>query len=296
MRKLLLLLLGVVCLVVQANAQRTITGKVTDDRGVPVANASVLVKGTTIGVSTGADGSYSISVPANSAVLIVSAVGMLSQELNIGAQTTIDVALRNEDRVMQEVVVVGYGTQQKRTVTSAIGKVDPKPIGDLITPSLDRQLAGRTPGLQVTTTNGLVNAAPRIRIRGVNSISGGRSPLIVLDGIPIESGGFSSVANTNLLSDLNPTDIESVEVLKDGAATAIYGSRAANGVLIITTKKGRSGRSNVTYSSIFGFANPYQRFELLNAQEFVTISNEKFASAGIPNQAFMNSENTNTDW
>jgi len=297
MRKLILLLWGIVLFATSALAQRTIKGRVTDDSGNPVQNASVVVRGTTTGTTTDQGGSFSLSLPANARVIIVSSADMITQEIRIlGEQSMYTVILKYDDKNLQEVVVIGYGTQQKRQVSAAIGKVNPEPISNLVTPSLDRQLAGRTPGLQVTTTSGLVNSTPRIRIRGVNSISGGRSPLIVLDGVPIETGGFSGVANTNMLSDINPADIESVEVLKDGSATAIFGSRAANGVLIITTKKGRSGRSNVTYSSIFGYSTPAKRFDLLNAQEFVTISNEKFAAASIPNQAFMNSENTNTDW
>jgi TonB-dependent SusC/RagA subfamily outer membrane receptor len=141
-----------------------------------------------------------------------------------------------------------------------------------------------------------VNQPPRIRIRGVNSVGGDRSPLIVLDGVPISSGGFAGFTNDNLLANINPADIESIEVLKDGSATAIFGSQGANGVLMITTKKGKTGRQNFNYSSTFGFSKPLNRFDLLNAQEFVTIANAKLAAASLANGAFMNSENTNTDW
>lgn len=298
MRKLLLLMMVVSISTAQLFAQgRTVSGKVIDEKGgAPLNGVSVVVKGTSVGTSTDKNGSFSLSLPANAKTLVFSFIDYTSLEVSVGNQSTFNVSLTSEERTIAEVVVVGYGTQKKKTVTSSIGKIDPAPIADLVTPSIDRQLAGRTAGIQVTTSTGLVNVAPRIRIRGVNSINGSRSPLIVVDGTPVLDGGFSGVANTNTLADINPADVESVEVLKDGAAAAIYGSRAANGVLLITTRKGRAGRSNVNYSATFGFSNPYNSFDLLNAQEFVSIANEKFTNAGQSAQAFMNGENTNTDW
>lgn len=296
MRKLYLLLVGVVFMAAQALAQRTITGKVTDEKGNPLANASVMVSGTTVGTTTKEDGTFSLAVPANARALIISSVNMITQEINIGSQTTMNVSLKNDDKIMQEVVVVGYGTQKKKEATAAIGKIDPTNIAPLVAPSIDKSLGGRTSGVLVTNPSGLVNQPPRIRIRGVNSIDGGRSPLIVLDGVPTFSGGFAGFTNDNLLANINPNDIESIDVLKDGSATAIYGSQASNGVIMITTKKGKAGRQNINYQSTFGFSKPLQRFDLLNAQEFVTIANAKLNAAGGANSAFMNSENTNTDW
>lgn len=297
MRKLAIMMSLLLCSFSIFGQNRTVTGKVTDEKdGTPLAGVSVTVKGTTVGTTTGADGGFSLSIPATAKTLVFSFVNFTSQDVSIGNRSVFTVQLTNDERSLSEVVVVGYGTQRKKTVTSAIGKIDPGPISDLVTPSVDRQLAGRTAGIQVTSPTGLVNVAPRIRVRGVNSINGSRSPLIVVDGVPIVDGGFSGVANTNALADINPADIESVEVLKDGSATAIYGSRASNGVLLITTKKGRSGKSNVSYGAVFGYSNPYKRFDMLNAQEFVTIANEKFVNAGQTAQAFMNSENTSTDW
>ncbi len=297
MRKLYLLLMGVVFFATQAMAQRTITGKVTDEKGNPVVNASVIVKGTTVGTTSKADGTYSINVPADGKTLVISSVDMITEEVNIGTQTSVSVTLKSDDKIMQEVVVVGYGTQKKKEVTSAIGKINPGTIAPLVSPSIDKQLGGRTAGLQVTNPSGLVNQPPRIRIRGTNSINGSSAPLIVLDGVPISSGGFAGFTNDNLLANINPSDIESIDVLKDGAATAIYGSQATGGVIQITTKKGRSGRQNFNYSATFGFSKPMNRFDLLNAQEFVAIANEKLNNAGTSGgRAFMNSENTNTDW
>jgi len=256
----------------------------------------VLVKGTTVGTSTKADGTYSLNVPANGRTLVFSSVDMLTVEVSIGGKTSIDATLIKEDKTMQEVFVVGYGTQRRKEATAAISKIDPTNIAPLVSTSIDKQLGGRTPGLQVTNPSGLVNEPPRIRIRGVNSVGGGRSPLIVLDGVPINSGGFAGFTNDNLLANINPADIESLDVLKDGSATAIFGSQGANGVIMITTKKGKAGRQNFNYSSTFGFSKPLNRFDLLNAQEFVTIANAKLSAANLANGAFMNSENTNTDW
>lgn len=297
MRKFLFFSIMLMLACFAAMAQRTITGKVTDANGVPVPAASVQVKGTNTGTVSREDGAFSLTVPANSRTLVISAIGHGTREVTIGSQNVVNVTLQaGAEQNMQEVVVTGYGTQRRRDVTAAIGKVNPEPIATLVTPSVDKQLGGRTAGVQVVNTTGLVNATPRIRVRGVNSVSGGRGPLIVLDGIPIVDGGFSSVANTNALADINPADIETIDVLKDGAATAIYGSRGANGVLLITTKKGRNGRSNVTYFTTIGFSQPYKKFDLLNAEQFVQIANEKFRAAGIADQAFLNSERTNTDW
>lgn len=297
MRKLFLTLSAIFCLLISTIAQnRTITGRVTDANSQPVAGASVLVKGTRIGTTTNSEGTYSLSVPANARTLQISSVNMATQDVTIRG-TSVDVALAaNTANNLQEVVVVGYGTQTKKQVTAAISKIDPTPIANMVTPSIDKQLGGRSSGVLVTNPSGSVNEPPRIRIRGVNSINGSSAPLFVLDGIPVPSGGFSGYTTDNLLSNINPADVESIEVLKDGSATAIYGSRGANGVILITTKKGKAGKLNLNYSANFGFSSPYKKFDLLNAQEFVTIANEKLTNAGLPSAAFMNNENTNTDW
>jgi TonB-linked SusC/RagA family outer membrane protein len=279
-----------------AQNSRTITGKVTDEMGTPIPSASVVVKGTTLGTTTDKEGSFSLKVPETAKTLVFSSVNFAAREVSIGKSSTVNVNLTPETSNLDEVVVVGYGVQKKKDVTGAIGKIDAGPIATLVTPSVDKQLGGRTAGLRVTNSSGLVNQPPIIRIRGVNSINGSSSPLFVLDGIPVESGGFAGYTNDNLLSSINPADIESIEVLKDGSATAIYGSRASNGVIMITTKRGKAGKLNVNYNFVQGYASPSKRFDLLNAQEFVSIANEKLSAAGLANGAFMNSENTNTDW
>lgn len=296
MRKLFLLLFGVVFFAVQAMAQRTITGKVTDDKGLPVANASVMVKGTTIGTNTKTDGTFSLPVSATAETITVSAVGYLSQDMDIGSQTNMSFVLKGEERVMDEVVVVGYGTQQKKAFTGSASKVDAKEIANLVTPSIDKQLAGRAAGVQVTNQSGLVNQPARIFVRGINSITQGQGPLFVVDGIPIISGNLANTTNSNQLADINPADIENIEVLKDGSATAIFGSRAAGGVVMITTKKGSKGKARVNYDASIGLSNVLKRFDLLNADQFVAISNEKFINSGSANRAGVNPGGTNTDW
>ncbi len=297
MRKLYLLLMGVVCLAMQASAQRTVTGKVIDEKGNPLANVSVMVRGTTSGTTTKADGTYSIAVQANAKALVFSSVDMSPVEMGIGTGE-VNATMKNEDKTLAEVVVTGYGTQQKKAFTGSSSKVDPKEFANLMTPSIDKQLAGRATGVQVFNSGGLVNTPARILIRGTNSITQGTGPLIVVDGVPIISGNLAGATNSNALGDINPADIESIDVLKDGSATAIYGSRAAAGVIIITTKRGTRGRAKVSYDAFIGFCSAVKRFELLNAQEFVTIANEKLANT-IPTtapRAFMDANNTQTDW
>lgn len=298
MRKLILILTAVFVFVLHAAAQnRTVNGKVTDDKGMPVDGVSVTSADGKQGTQTDKDGNFSISLPPSVKTLNFSNVSFVSQTRSIGTQSNLNISLKTRDTNLEEVVVVGYGTQQKIKVTGAIGKVSGDKVATLATSSFDKQLAGRISGVQVISGSGLVSAAPRIRVRGVNSLSQGRDPLFVVDGVPVFAGGASGVANTNVLADINPADIESYEVLKDGAAAAIYGSRANNGVILITTKKGKNGRLNVNYDMYMGFSNAFSIPRLLNATDFITISNEKLKNANnLPNGAFADANNTNTNW
>jgi TonB-linked SusC/RagA family outer membrane protein len=300
MKRLAVILSCLLTLSLQLMAQnRTVTGKVTDNNGTAVANASVSLKGSNQGVTTDDQGNFSILVPPGRATLVVSYVGFAEKEIVLGTGSSYTVSLAPGGKDMQEVVVIGYGTQRRKAVTSAISRIDGDDVANQPLVSIDKQIAGKASGVMVNLQSGIANAEPRIRIRGFNSITQSRDPLIVVDGIPVFSareGGLSRIANTNPLSDINPSDIESVEVLKDGAATAIYGSRAANGVIIITTRKGKAGKSSISYDMYVGSSSVYRKPELLNAQEFVTIANEKLVNAGQVPQAFMNAEKTNTDW
>jgi TonB-linked SusC/RagA family outer membrane protein len=299
MRKLVVLLTFVVGCFSMAFAQntRTVTGKVSDESGKPLAGVTVTASDLSKTSLTDAKGVYSIQVSDKSKTLKFSFVGYADEEVSIGAKTSIDVNLVTESKALSEVVVVGYGVQQKKSFTGSASKIDTKEFSNLVTPSVDRQLAGRAAGVQVSNPGGDPSTPARIRIRGINSISQGQAPLIVVDGVPFITGNLAANVNSNALGDINPNDIENIEVLKDGSATAIFGSRAANGVIMITTKRGdKSGRMKVNYDAIFGYSSPASRFDLLNADEFVTIANEKRANAGLAAAARPSTTGTNTDW
>lgn len=298
MRKLLAILAGLVVLTTQVYAQnRTITGKVTDETGNPLAGVTISATGIVKNAISDARGNYSIQVSDKNPSLKFFYVGYGEVEVRLTGKNTIDVNLVSEAKALSEVVVVGYGVQQKKSFTGSASKIDTKQFSQLVTPSIDRQLAGRAAGVQVSNPGGDVGTPARIRIRGVNSISGGQNPLIVVDGVPFITGNLAATTNSNALGDINPNDIENIEILKDGSATAIFGSRAANGVIMITTKKGdKSGKMRVTYDATFGFSSPAKKYELLNATQFVEIANEKRINNGQVAAAFASPSGTNTDW
>jgi len=277
---------------------RMVTGKVTSaDDGTAIPGVNVVVKGTSNGTVTNSQGVYSLSVP-ESGTLSFSFIGFTPVELAVGAQSVIDVALTTDITELSEIVVTGYGTQEKRKMTSAQTTISGDALATLAAPSFDTQLAGRSAGVQVIVGTGIIGQAPTINIRGVNSISSGTFPLVVVDGVPMVTGNQSSVTPTNPLADINPNDIASYDILKDGAATAIYGSRAANGVILITTKRGTKGKgkAKVDLSITSGFSEAVNKFDLLNSDEFILIANEKLANSGITPGAFANPDGVETDW
>ncbi len=262
---------------------RAVSGRVTDQKtGEGLPGVTVLLKGTSNGVSTNADGAFSLNVPATGGALVFSSVNYVTQERPLGADSQINVGLAADTKVLSEVVVTGYGTQERRDLTGSIATVQGEAVASLATPSFAQQLGGRAAGVSVQTPSGLLGQQPRIQIRGTNSISSGTYPLVVVDGQPIFTGQNSGVdANASSgLADINPNDIESYEVLKDGSATAIFGSRGANGVILITTKHGRKGKASVTYDNYIGAAKTLKRYSVLGADDFVNISNEKDRNAG----------------
>ena len=270
-----------------ALAQRTITGKVTDPQGKPVVGASVQVQNTTIGTVTGEDGTFSLTVPQNGRTLLISAVGLASQEIAIGTQTNLTVSLQaNVAKDLQEVVVVGYGTQKRADLTGSVATVKSRQIENRPFTSVDKALQGQVAGLQSVTNSGQPGSSQSILIRGVSSITASNQPLWVIDGVPVNSGDLGRIApvgTTNILSTLNPNDIESISVLKDAASQSIYGSRAANGVIVVTTKRGRSGKTRFRLDTEIGqsdMAYFNEKYRPLNAQEFFTISAEGYANAG----------------
>lgn len=276
MRKLVALLLAVVLCYAHARSQtRTITGKVTDETGSPIPNASVIIKGSNTGTTTGMDGVFSLSVPPNAKTLIFSAVGQAPQEVSIGNKTLISVSLKSVDKELQEVVVVGYGTQRRRDVTGSIVTVKGAAVANKPVQSFEAALGGRAAGVQISVPNGVVNNPPVFRVRGTNSISLSSYPLIVVDGIPVYTGDFSGTsAGGNALANINPDDIETIDIAKDAAAASIYGSRAANGVVFITTKKGKSGKAKVNYNGWVGWTKTQRLPEILNAQQYTDLKNE----------------------
>lgn len=248
MRKLFLTFSAILCLLMSSLAQtRTITGRVTDATGLPITGASVIVKGTRIGTTTNADGTYSLSVPANARALVISSVDMTAQEVSIGNQTNFTITMQPSERSLNEVVVTGYSTKRKAEFTGASTKVNAKQIEQVPLASFEQILQGRAPGLYIASGSGQPGTAARVNIRGVGSISGGNDPLYVLDGIPIEPGVFRS---------LNPNDFENVEVLKDASSAGLYGSRGANGVIVITSKKGKAGKPQIQFRTQVGFSEP----------------------------------------
>ena len=304
MKRLTYLLLCLFASIAFATAQTTkVTGTVisAEDDG-PIIGASIVVAGTTIGTVTDYNGAFTLDVPSNAQKLIISYIGMKSVEVTV--KPIIKVSMESDSQNLDEIVVVGYGTQRKKDVTSAISKVGGEDLANLAAPSFDTQLAGRAAGVQVTTPSGVLGSGPQFKVRGMSTISASSQPLFIIDGMPLAVGDNSSgstgmgmlYAEYNAMSDINPNDIESIEILKDGAATAIYGSRAANGVILITTKKGSKGRTSVNYDGYITAASPAKLHDLLGAKDFVTIANEKYENWGMKGQAVYDPNGPDTNW
>ncbi|XWW47805.1 TonB-dependent receptor [Fibrella sp. USSR17] len=281
-----LLCLTLLCSLSSAWAQTIITGTVTDAlSNEALAGATVQFKGTTVGTTTDAQGKYRINVPGNGAgtTLVVSFIGYQPLEQAVGGRTVIDVKLTNSDNALGEVVVVGYGVQNRRDITTSIGSVKARDIANQPVSSFDQALAAKIAGVQVTQTSGAPGAALQVRVRGTGSISAGLDPLYVIDGIPLSRDTKFATGSTstqfpdnpiNVLSTLNTDDIESIEVLKDASAAAIYGSRGSNGVVLLTTKRGKEGKTVINYDTYVGFQQVTKKLDLLNAYEYALLNAE----------------------
>ncbi|WP_162996675.1 TonB-dependent receptor [Mucilaginibacter celer] len=263
---------------IQEQANATITGKVVDNAGQAIPGATVTEKGTTNGITTGSDGSFKLSVAGPQSVLVVQFIGYAKKEIVVGSQTVIEVVLSEDIKAINEVVVVGYGTQKRTTVTGAISSVKASDLQDQQVTRVDDALRGRVTGVTVVQSSGSPGAAPQIRVRGVTSRLNS-DPLYVIDGIVVDNGGLDNV---------NPNDVESIEVLKDASA-AIYGSRSSNGVIIVTTKKGKKGDAQVTYNGYVGVQSAVSKVKLTNASQYATLRNESLVNEGktalFPNPA-----------
>jgi TonB-linked SusC/RagA family outer membrane protein len=286
-----------------------VSGRVVDSKGEAMPGVTVVVSGTTLGSATNTNGEYLISdVPAGAQTLVISSVGYVSARLPItvvdGQPTLVGSTTLNEDmQALKEVVVVGYGTQTRQELTTAVSSVSSKAIERQPVAGFDQALQGQTPGVQVTSPSGAPGAGINVRIRGNNSISMSNSPLYVIDGVPVlpTYDRELSIGNQkpNPLNSINPNDIESIDVLKDGAAAAIYGLRASNGVVVITTKRGKIGKPQLGFSMYFGQQELRKKLDLLNARQFAEYYNEARANASnplAPAYTDLNNLPANTDW
>lgn len=263
------------CTVLIANAQQTLTGKVTDSGdGTPLPNVTIIVKETSQKAQTDADGRYQITVQAGGRYIVFSLLGYATAEQAIGNRTLMNVALESETTGLDEVVVVGYGTQRKIETTGSIASVKAAELTQMPVTNVAQGLQARVAGVQINQNSGSPGGNISVRIRGTNSINGNSEPLYVIDGIQVSNGG--GINEVSPLSTINPNDIESVEVLKDASAAAIYGARAANGVVLITTKRGKSGATRVDFESYYGVQNVSKKLDVLNAAEFAQLENEVF--------------------
>ena len=273
-----------------ASSQKKLEGHVTDSKtaaGIP--GVTVLVKGTKVGTQTSGDGGFILTAPSNANTLVFTAVGYTTKEVQIGSEATVDVSLQAAASTLTDVVVIGYGTARKKDLTGAVATVNSKDFqkGNIVTP--DQLIAGKLPGVQVTSNGGAPGAGSTIRIRGGASLNASNDPLIVIDGVPLDNNGISGAANA--LSLINPNDIESFSVLKDASAAAIYGSRASNGVIIITTKKGHTGKPVVNFNTTLSIAQIAKKVSVLSPAEF-----RSFVKSHGSSDAQKLIGNASTDW
>jgi TonB-dependent starch-binding outer membrane protein SusC len=279
-KSFLLTFIFALALVLQAYAQgRTVTGRVVSAAdGSPLPGVAVVLKGTTTGTGTDADGRYSLAVPANGGTLMFSYLGYNSQEVAVGNQSTVNVSLAQSTTNLSEVVVTGYGKQERREVTGAISSVSAEVLENLPMQSFDRAMQGRAAGVQVTSQSGQPGAGISVTIRGTSTINGSTQPLYIIDGVQVSGGTLSTQAPANVLASINPEDIESIEILKDAAAASIYGSQAGNGVVIVTTKRGKAGATKFKASVQHGITEAYNPYETVNATEWIELRKEAYGN------------------
>ena len=258
------------------NAQVDITGTVADQNGEPLIGATVVEKGIpSNGTVTDIDGSFALSVSASDVTLEVSYTGFTTQEIAVDGRSVVNITLAESTELLDEVVVIGYGTQSKRNLTDNVVKLGSSDIQDVPISNFQSKMSGKAAGVRITQTNGKVGAGMNIRVRGTSSISAGSEPLYVLDGMPLINDNESNNGSpTNPLISLNPADIESIDILKDASSAAIYGARGANGVVLITTKRGKEGKANVSLNISRGVSSPTNLVEWLNADEYIELFTE----------------------
>ncbi len=267
-----------------AQAQTQIKGRVLDDQGKPLPGVSILVKGTSTSTTASNTGNFSISVPSASSVLVFSYIGFTSKEIPVRNQTEINVTLLPSAAELEQVVVVGYGTQRKEAVTGSVANISGEKVREVPAPNIAQAIQGRIAGVNISQTSTKPGATMQILIRGARSLSASNDPLVVLDGIPFPGS----------IGDINPNDIKSIDILKDASATAIYGSRGANGVILLTTNRGQQGApAQVTYNSYTGLQTLFAKFPMMNSQELIALRKAAglFTTNGVDE-----SNDTDTDW
>ncbi|WP_245706176.1 SusC/RagA family TonB-linked outer membrane protein [Catalinimonas alkaloidigena] len=275
-----------------AYAQVSVRGKITDKTGEGIPGVNVLEQGTTNGTITDVEGVFNLSVQ-NNATLVLSAVGYLSQEVPLSGRTTLDVTLEEDVKALEEVVVVGYGTQRREAVTGSVASIDGSALREIPTGNITNALQGRLPGVQFTQTSTRPGATMQIRIRGTRSLTASNDPLVVLDGIPFAGS----------ISDIDPNSIKSIDILKDASATAIYGSRGANGVILVTTQRGQKGQpARISYNAFYGVKNVFGKYPMMDGPQFARMRAEAIRTATELGRGatYPNSsdefDNINTDW
>ena len=259
----------------------TVKGVVKDATGESVIGASVVQKGTSNGIITDIDGNFTLNVPSNSTI-VISFVGYKTQEIPVAGKTQINVTMKEDTEMLDEVVVVGYGQMKRSDLTGSVVSVNDQAIKKSVPTSIDQVLQGRAAGVQIQANSGTPGASTSIRIRGVNSLNATNQPIFVIDGVVVDSA--TDDENSNPLSSINPSDIVSMDVLKDASATAIYGSRASNGVIMITTKRGQAGTATVTYDGYVGWQEMPTQLDMLNLSEYATHHNSR-AALGLVDQS-----------
>lgn len=253
---------------------RTVTGKITDNAGAPLAGVSVSVKGGQGGALSNIDGSFSVRIPDENAVLIFSFLGMTRQEINVNGRTVINVTLLEDSNNLNEIVVVGYGTQTRRDITGSIASINEKALKEVPVANVSQMIQGRIPGAYVTSGSNKPGTTPSITIRGNRSFRASNSPLYVVDGIPLNDA----------ITDINPSDVVSIEVLKDASATAIYGSRGANGVILVTTARGKAGETSVRYNAFYGVTEVTRRADVFQGEEYVKYMRDAASAIGVTDE------------
>jgi TonB-dependent starch-binding outer membrane protein SusC len=282
--------------------EKTLNGAVINLKNQPFEGVTVAVKGSAKSTNTNEKGAFSIKTTAKfPLVLKVSLVGYVSQEIAVNTTDFITVTLKETSNELDEVVVSsGYTVQKKNEFSGAVATVSAKQLQNRPASSFDQLLGGQATGIDLIQPSGVLNSTPVLRVRGLNTITSGLFPLVIVDGVSVFVGSIGGLVGNNPLSDINPNDIQSIDVLKDASATAIYGSRAANGVMVITTKKGKIGKPKVNYDSWYNVSYPYNLPKLLNATDYVTIKNEALVNAGKPAGFFLskdkNGNTVDTNW